>query len=125
MEEDIFLLEHISKMTLNSRKTVSYYFIHPEKEVGDDLMKHLRTYFKIDHFKSTKTLKQEMSFVNKMEIVKIIASSTLSKEDIDYLVGENKIYQVIIYGQNSNKYELNGKIVASAENVDDLIKKLN
>lgn len=88
-------------MTLNSRKTVSYYFIHPEKEVGDDLMKHLRTYFKIDHFKSIKTLKQEMSFVNKMEIVKIIASSTLPKEDIDYLIGENKIYQIIIYGQNS------------------------
>jgi hypothetical protein len=36
-----------------------------------------------------------------MEIVKIIASSTLPKEDIDYLIGENKIYQIIIYGPNS------------------------
>jgi|688.fasta_scaffold37760_2 hypothetical protein len=112
-------------MTLNSRRTVSYYFIHPEKEVGDDLLKHLRVYFKIDHFKSIKTLKQEMSFVNKLEIVKIIASSSLSKDDIDYLVAENKIYQIIFYGLNSNKQELNGKIVATAENVEDLIKKLN
>jgi hypothetical protein len=60
-----------------------------------------------------------------LEIVKIIASSSLSKDDIDYLVAENKIYQIIFYGLNSNKQEINGKIVATAENVEDLIKKLN
>lgn len=88
-------------------------------------MKQLSTYFKIDHFKSIKTLKQEMSFVNKLEIVKIIAPSSLPKEDLDYLIAESKIYQIIFYGPNSNSQQLNGKIVATAEEAADLVKKLN
>lgn len=31
-EEDCFILEHLSKMSLKSKKTVSYYFIQPHRD---------------------------------------------------------------------------------------------
>lgn len=53
-------------MSLTNRKTVSYYLIHPHKDVAiDETLKGLRAYFKVDHFPEIKTLKQEMAFVNK------------------------------------------------------------
>lgn len=73
-------------MTLTNRTVVSYYLINPNKDSSiDDLIRSLRQYFKIDYFPEIKTLKQEMSFVNKQEVVKVIASADATTQDIDYL----------------------------------------
>jgi hypothetical protein len=38
-------------MSLTNRKTVSYYLIHPQRDSKiEDLLKGLRTFFKVDHF---------------------------------------------------------------------------
>ena len=43
-----------------------------------------------------------MAFVNKHEIVKVIASGELAQQDFEYLQNEGKIYQVIQLGKNEN-----------------------
>jgi hypothetical protein len=66
-------------MSLQNRKIVSYYFIYTEQsEQFHHLLNELRQYFKLDHFPTIKTLKQEMSFVGKSEIVKVIVSDNIS-----------------------------------------------
>lgn len=65
-------------MSLTNRKTVSYYLIHPQKDAAiDETLRGLRAYFKVDYFPEIKTLKQEMAFVNKHEIVKVVVSTDL------------------------------------------------
>ena len=60
-----------------------------------------------------------MSFVNKHEIVKIIASSDLPQTDVEYLQNEAKIYQIILLGPNNYKVNFS-KIAKIVENYSDL-----
>jgi hypothetical protein len=60
-----------------------------------------------------------MSFVNKHEIVKIIASSDLPQTDVEYLQNEVKVYQIILLGPNNYKANLS-KIAKIVENYSDL-----
>lgn len=77
--DDYYVLEHLSKMSLQNRKIVSYYFISTEhSEQFTNLLNELRQYFKLDHFPTIKTLKQEMSFVGKSEVVKVIVTHNIS-----------------------------------------------
>ena len=69
-------------MSLNNHKTVSYYIIAPNSIPN---LSQLRQYFKIDTFPSVSTLKQEMSFVNRFEIVKVIITDQVPNEDVNYL----------------------------------------
>jgi hypothetical protein len=57
-ENDYFLLEHLSKMSLKNRKTISYYLISSKKTSFNQLLAQLRQYFKVDIFPSVTTLKQ-------------------------------------------------------------------
>lgn len=57
-QDDYFLLEHLSKMSLKNRKTVSYYIISNEKTTIAPILSFLRQYFKVDIFPSVATLKQ-------------------------------------------------------------------
>lgn len=57
-QDDYFLLEHLSKMSLKNRKTVSYYIISNQKASIAPVLTSLRQYFKIDIFPSVATLKQ-------------------------------------------------------------------
>lgn len=84
-QDDFFLLEHLSKFTLKNKKTISYYLIAPNKTTVAPLLTHLRHYFKIESFLSVQTLKQEMIFVHKLEIVKVILTQPLPPQDLDYL----------------------------------------
>lgn len=78
--DDYYLMEHLSKMSLQNRKTVSYYFISPEQSSEfTKLLNELRQYFKLEHFPTIKTLKQEMSFVGKLELVKVIVPHIINK----------------------------------------------
>ena len=54
-QDDFFLLEHLSKMSLKNRKIVSYYII--SSNLGPEIAP-LRQYFKVDTFPSVSTLKQ-------------------------------------------------------------------
>jgi hypothetical protein len=111
-------------MTLSNRRIVSYYLIHPLKDASiEDMLRQLRGYFKVDHFPEIKTLKQEMAFVNKHEIVKVIASHDLSPQDLDYLQNESKINQVILLGKNQQHSALS-KVVRAVE-PDQLLAALN
>lgn len=77
--DDYYVLEHLSKMSLQNRKIVSYYLISTEhSEQFNNLLNELRQYFKLDHFTTIKTLKQEMSFVGKSEVVKVIITHNIS-----------------------------------------------
>lgn len=112
-------------MTLTNRKTVSYYLIHPNRDASiDQLLISLRTYFKVDYFPEIKTLRQEMAFVNKHEIVKVIASAHLTPADVEYLQNESKIYQIIILGHPQNALN-SPKIVRTVEHSTDLLSALN
>jgi hypothetical protein len=62
---DYYLLEHLSKISLKNRKTISYYLLAPNKTALTPLLTELRHYFKIDLLPSVHTLKQEMTFVHK------------------------------------------------------------
>ncbi len=42
------------------------------------MLTQLRNYFKLDYFREIKTLKQEMSFVHKNQIVKVIVTDAIS-----------------------------------------------
>jgi hypothetical protein len=76
-------------MSLKSKKTISYYFIQPHRDADlESTLKHLRQYFKLDYFPEIKTLKQEMSFVHKHQIVKVIFTKDLPLEDLEYLQQE-------------------------------------
>lgn len=57
-QDDYFLLEHLSKMSLKNRKTISYYIICSQKASIAHVLASLRQYFKIDTFPSVATLKQ-------------------------------------------------------------------
>lgn len=112
-------------MTLANRRKVSYYLIHPRKDAAiEAILKELRTYFKVDHFPEIKTLKQEMTFVNKHEIVKVIAAGELGQQDFEYLQNEGKIYQIIQLGKNE-KYSSLKKVVATVDNESKLLATLN
>jgi len=63
---------------MTSRKSVSYYFIHFQSADHKDMLTQLRNYFKLDYFREIKTLKQEMSFVHKNQIVKVIVTDAIS-----------------------------------------------
>lgn len=66
LQDDYFLLEHLSKMNMQNRKMVSYYCICAQNTSSlAATLTMLRQYFKIEHFPTVKTLKQEMVFVNK------------------------------------------------------------
>lgn len=54
-QDDFFLLEHLSKMSLKNRKIISYYLISSHHGPA---LPPLRQYFKIDTFPSVATLKQ-------------------------------------------------------------------
>lgn len=83
-EEDYFLLEHPSKISLKHSKTVSYYIIDPLHQTDLPTLQKIRSYFKLDSFPSIKTLKQELSFYNQGQIIKVICCQP-SKEDLEYL----------------------------------------
>ena len=66
-------------MSLQNRKSVSYYFITPDNSSDlNNLLNELRQYFKLEHFPTIKTLKQEMSFVGKLELVKVIITNKIT-----------------------------------------------
>ena len=65
-----------------------------------------------------------MAFVNKHEIVKVIASGELAQQDFEYLQNEGKIYQVIQLGKNE-KHASFKKIIATVENDSKLLATLN
>ena len=69
-------------MLLKNRKIVSYYLI---STTSTNALHSLLEYFKIDTFPSVNTLKQEMSFVGKDEVVKVIVTDSVPPQDIDYL----------------------------------------
>ena len=66
-------------MSLQNRKSVSYYFITPDNSSDfNNLLNELRQYFKLEHFPTIKTLKQDMSFVGKLELVKVIITNKIT-----------------------------------------------
>jgi hypothetical protein len=81
-------------MSLKNRKTVSYYLIAAQ---NGPTLSTLRQYFKIDTFPSVATLKQEMAFVHRFEIVKVIVTD-IPQQELEYLNQEAKISQIIGYG---------------------------
>ena len=117
-QDDFFLLEHLSKMSLTNRKVVSYYLISSQHGPA---LSPLRQYFKIDTFPSVATLKQEMSFVNRTEIVKVIFSDGLPQSDLEYLQNEPKISQLIGFSTNVQ----GNKIAGNANNATELVSLLN
>jgi hypothetical protein len=125
-EEDYFILEHLSKMSLKSKKAISYYFIQAHRNPDlDSTLKQLRQYFKLDYFPEVKTLKQEMSFVHKNQIVKVIFTRDLPAEDLEYLQGETKISQLVQFGEGPASLKKYSKVVGEAKSAQSLIELLN
>ena len=114
--EDYFLLEHLSKLTLRNTKPISYYLIQPHKDPAlEQTLALLRQYFKVDYFPEIKTLKQEMSFIGANQVVKVIASCQLWEEDVAYLQQEDKVAQVIQWGEGTNHQPNYPKIKGQAQ----------
>ena len=112
-KRDFFELEELSKISLKNRKTVSYYFISSSLQASE--LSKLRKSFKIDIFPSLATLKQEMSFVNRFELVKIVVCENLNQLDLGYLQQEQKVSQVITFKLPSMKGQ---KIIGNANTLE-------
>jgi len=105
-------------MSLKNRKIVSYYLISAQTPSA---LKPLREYFKIDTFPSVNTLKQEMSFVGRDEVVKVIITESVTPQDIDYLQGEPKVQQLLGFNSGAK----GGKMGGNARSTEELIMLLN
>lgn len=95
-------------MSLKNRKTVSYYIISNQKASIAPVLSSIRHYFKVDIFPSVATLKQEMSFVHRFEVVKVIITGDLPTSDIDYLTQEPKITQLINFNSSAKGTKVAG-----------------
>lgn len=112
-------------MSLRSSKTVSYYFVHPHTPSLQPLLGQLRSYFKLDHFPELKTLKQEMSFVHRNQIVKVILPPNYPSDTYDYLQNEPKISQLVLYGSAPALAQNYPKIAATANSDQELLPLLS
>lgn len=107
-DDNYFFIDEPTKVTLRSRRQVSYYWIDPRVYNAENqkYFNQFLQFFKIESFTSIEGLKGELEQIQNQELIKVVTAASLADDDYRYLQDEKKIAEVFLFCGNEEKAKL-------------------